>query len=393
MSATLRSSSSLARLELPLLGVALLGRAGAVDDGVERVLDDLLGELARRVVGARRAAVERLGDVQRAGEEDERVAAQVVAQQRVVRRDALEQRVVVAARGAQPRARARRSSSAASSLADRAPRSGRSPWRAARRACRRPPPPSPRSRPSASSGSCLPPSAERGVGDADRGVVEQALVDVADLLDVERAVGQQHARAALVERLQRVEQVQHRAVVDRQRVRRASSRQLVSGGAAFEERVAVGVEQAAAVGGQAQRVVLDAAVHGAEQREHAVPGGGRALERVLAVAVGALLQLRAQRARGERLGVERVVDRQQPALLGDEQEDEAHHHGRRAAVDLGVFEVSQQLAVAVAVLAVERGDRAARRRGGPGRRAGRRPPAACRRSPAAAARGPPRRGG
>ena len=60
---------------------------------------------------------------------------------------------------------------------------------------------------------------ERGVGDADGGVVEQALVDVADLLDVERLVGEQHARAALLERLQRVEQVEHRAVVDRQRVR------------------------------------------------------------------------------------------------------------------------------------------------------------------------------
>ena len=128
------------------------------------------------------------------------------------------------------------------------------------------------------------------------------------------------------------------------------------GGAAFEERVAVGVEQAAAVGGQAQRVVLDAAVHGAEQREHAVPGGGRALERVLAVAVGALLQLRAQRARGERLGVARVVDRQQPALLGDEQEHQAHHHRDRAAVDLGALEVGEQLAVALAVLAVERRD-------------------------------------
>ena len=60
--------------------------------------------------------------------------------------------------------------------------------------------------------------------------------------------------------------------------------------------------------------------------------------------------------RRERLRVERVVDRQQPPLLGHEQEDEAHHHRDRAAVDLLVGEVAQQLAVAVAVLAVERGD-------------------------------------
>ena len=126
--------------------------------------------------------------------------------------------------------------------------------------------------------------------------------------------------------------------------------------AALEERVAVGVEQPAAVGGQAQRVVLDSAVHGAEQREHAVPGGGRALQRILAVAVGALLQLRAQRARRQRLVVARIVDRQQPPLLGDEQEHQSHHHRDRAAVDLGALEVLQQLAVAVAVLAVERRD-------------------------------------
>ena len=126
--------------------------------------------------------------------------------------------------------------------------------------------------------------------------------------------------------------------------------------AAFEERVAVGIEQPAAVGGQPQRVVLDPGVDGAEEREHAVPGGRRALQRVLALAVGALVQLRAQRARGQRLGVARVVDGQQPALLGHEQEDEPHHHGDRAAVDLVLIEARQQRAVALAVGRVERGD-------------------------------------
>ena len=129
-----------------------------------------------------------------------------------------------------------------------------------------------------------------------------------------------------------------------------------AGCAALEERVAVGVEQAAAVGGQAQRVVLDAAVDGAEQREHAVPRGLRVLQDVLAVAVGPLVQLGAQRRGGERLVVALLVDRQQPPLLGDEEEDEAHHHRDRAPVDLGALELLQQRAVAVAVLAVERGD-------------------------------------
>ena len=286
MSATLRSSSSLAGLSFHCSASRSSRRAGAVDDGVQRVVDDLLGELARRVVRARRAAVERLGDVQRAGEEDERVAAQVVAQQRVVRRHAREQRVVGAARRAQPRAAlvgqlggeqlADRARGAAGLLGEPLDERVLAGVRPALDLAER------------ELGLVLAAERERGVGDADRGVVEQALVDVADLLDVERAVGQQHARAALVERLQRVEQVQHRAVVDGQRVgaRVAPAR---ARRAAFEERVAVGIEEAAAVGEQAQRVVLDAAVHGAKQREHAVPRGRRALQRVLAVAVGALL--------------------------------------------------------------------------------------------------------
>jgi len=170
---------------------------------------------------------------------------------------------------------------------------------------------------------------------------------VADLLDVQLA--------ALVEGEQRVEQVEHRAVVDRQR----PGALLLPAGvrpAALQERVAVGVEEAAAVGGQAQRVVLDARVHGAEEREDAVPGGGRALQRIFAVAVGTLLDLRAQPGGRERLGVQRGVDRQQLALLGDEQEDEAHHHRPRAAIDFGGLQLGEQLPVAFAVLAVEGGD-------------------------------------
>ena len=102
--------------------------------------------------------------------------------------------------------------------------------------------------------------------------------------------------------------------------------------------------------------MLDPAVYGPEQRQHAVPGGGRALEWVLAVAVSALLQLATERARGERLRVTRVVDRQEAALLGDKQEHQAHHHRDRAAVDLGALQILQQLAMAIAVLQVERRD-------------------------------------
>ena len=100
MSAIFSSSSSAAGFSFHFGGVRLLRGTRVVGDRVERVADDLLGELTWRVVGAGGAAVERLGDEQGAGQDHERVAAQVLAQQRVVGSDAIEQRVVAAACGA-----------------------------------------------------------------------------------------------------------------------------------------------------------------------------------------------------------------------------------------------------------------------------------------------------
>ena len=70
-----------------------------------------------------------------------------------------------------------------------------------------------------------------------------------------------------------------------------------AGPAAFEEREAVGVEQAAAVGGQAQLLVLDAAVDGAEGGEQPRPGVVPALQHLLAVLVGLLVELGARGSR------------------------------------------------------------------------------------------------
>jgi hypothetical protein len=77
---------------------------------------------------------------------------------------------------------------------------------------------------------------------------------------------------------------------------------------------------------------------------------------LLAAAVSALLQLGAQRACGQRLGVELVLDRQQLALLGHEQEHEPHHHHDRAAVDLFAAELRKQLSMSLAILVIERCD-------------------------------------
>ena len=68
--------------------------------------------------------------------------------------------------------------------------------------------------------------------------------------------------AALVERLQRVEQMQDGAVVHGQRIR-SHRLPVAAGGSALQERVAIGIKQAAAVGRKAQVVVRYAAVDGA----------------------------------------------------------------------------------------------------------------------------------
>ena len=53
-------------------------------------------------------------------------------------------------------------------------------------------------------------------------------------------------------------------------------------GSSLQKGVAVGVKEAAAVGGQRQAVVADAAVHGAKGRQQAAPGVEAALQHLLA---------------------------------------------------------------------------------------------------------------
>ncbi len=56
--------------------------------------------------------------------------------------------------------------------------------------------------------------------DSRRREFEQALVDVADLLDIQGAVGEELSTALLFENLQSGQEQQHRPVVDRERCRR-----------------------------------------------------------------------------------------------------------------------------------------------------------------------------
>src|SRR5581483_4635292 len=109
----------------------------------------------------------------------------------------------------------------------------------------------------------------------------------------------------LAQHLERGQQMEHGAVVDGQG-RRVVLVPVAAGTTTLEERIAVRVEEAAPVGRQPKRLVLDAAVDRAKEREQPMPRGRGALERILAVAGRALLELLAKRRGRVTLGVERV---------------------------------------------------------------------------------------
>ncbi|MFP5487470.1 MAG: hypothetical protein ACLGHQ_04100, partial [Acidimicrobiia bacterium] len=131
---------------------------------------------------------------------------------------------------------------------------------------------------------------------------------------------------------------------------------MVRGASSFEERKAIGVEEAAAVGGERETVVVDAAVDGSEGGEQSVPGGGAAFEGVEAVAGGGLAEVVAEGEDGVRLGPKRVFSGKQSALLGEEQEDQTHEDGDGRFVDLGACDVGEDLPVAGDVISGDGSD-------------------------------------
>ncbi len=136
--------------------------------------------------------------------------------------------------------------------------------------------------------------------DGGAAVVEEAFVAVADLLDVEGLVadplGDPAAAGLDLDGEEGVEDGEDGAVVDGNRPSGAddgvvggaevdaADDHVVGRSAAFEEREPVGVEEAAAVGGEGEAVVVGAAVDSPEGGEQAVPCGRAAFEGVLAVA-------------------------------------------------------------------------------------------------------------
>lgn len=112
---------------------------------------------------------------------------------------------------------------------------------------------------------------------------EQALVDVADLLDIQGTEAQPTALSTSLDVLDGAKHPQHGAVVDSGYPAAGIN---CGATAAFQPGEAIGVEHAAAVGGHAQILVGDALVDGAGDGEQAVPGTSAVFQGLLAQQAG-----------------------------------------------------------------------------------------------------------
>ena len=319
--------------------VCLLVRARVVDEGFEGVLDDFGGEGLGRVVRAGGRAGRRLDHDQAAGQEDRGPVAQVAAdraderaepvpQLRVGRRHRAQCAVGVLDLGAVPdrlgerglgrrrRRRAGRSSTqvriafaSASAVRRDAANSSRRDERDLRLLA------------------LLPDEADDDLVDVRAGVAEQALVDVADLLDVDVAEGDPpRGLAAQLGHLDGAEDLQHDPVADRdgQGVVR------VAGG---EEGEACRVEQRPAVGRQPDVLERRAPVQRLGRGEQPVPGQVGSVEGFGALVAGTLVE-RVELVADAVPAGEQLALREQAAFLGEQQEDHPHHHGDGGLVDL-----------------------------------------------------------
>ena len=202
---------------------------------------------------------------------------------------------------------------------------------------------------------------QHGLGRLDRRVVEQTLVDVADLEDRQgpeaELAGRRRsaARQLHLEHLEGFQQVQDGAVIDRDRLagRVLPTRPEL---APFEEREPVGVEQFALVGGELEPLVLDAAVDRPEGRQQAAPRIVAAFQHLLAEVGRRDPQLLPQGRDGVVLVVKLVAQQQQIPLLGAEQEHQPHHDRQGGFVELVLGHALEQRPAAVPVRPVDRLD-------------------------------------
>ena len=164
-------------------------------------------------------------------------------------------------------------------------------------------------------------------GAADR-EAHHRLVDRADLLDVQRPVGQ----PLTVQHQQRLQDAVDAAVRDPRGCERRAARLRRALGSALDEGVGVRVEQLALARRQPQPPVPAAVEHQPEQRQQARPGAVTLVHRVrVAAGVGAQPLEQA----GNRVVTgPYVVLREQLPVLRVQQEDQPEQHGQQPAVDL-----------------------------------------------------------
>ena len=118
-----------------------------------------------------------------------------------------------------------------------------------------------------------------------------------DLLNIQRAEGQpaRFSRSAAwhldPQDLQRLQQVQHRAVGNGKWPLTPVPSPVGRRGTALQKRIPLRVEQAAAVGRQVQPVVMDAVVHRPESGQQAAPGVKAAFQHLFPLLIGGLSQL------------------------------------------------------------------------------------------------------
>lgn len=209
--------------------------------------------------------------------------------------------------------------------------------------------------------------AEERLGSPADGVVQQALVDVADLFDIQRPEAELAPLASAAghghfQELQGLQQMQDGAVVDGQRF---GGVPLPDGmlRPPLQNGILVGIEQGAAIGAQAQPVVGNTAVHGAEGGEQAAPGIEPAFQDFLALGIGLGAQGRSQGGDGVVVVPQRLPQQQEAAFLGVEQEHEPHHHRQGGLVQLRLGHMAQQVAAALETVdAVDAADQHLHRR-------------------------------
>jgi hypothetical protein len=138
--------------------------------------------------------------------------------------------------------------------------------------------------------------------------LEQALIDVADLFDVEGPEGEPTPLSAQADVLHGLEHPEDREVVDRRR----------GAFAAFQPRIAVRIEQIAAIGRQAQILVRDAAVKSPSEGEQSMPSAGPVLKGLLTTYGRAPFQLLDEPTDGIGGVITGIIAGQQPSLLGEQ---------------------------------------------------------------------------